>query len=183
MRLVMLGGPGSGKGTQLRRLSKALNLPGISVGEILRDAIAKNTFIGVKAKSHVAKGELVPDEIMIQFMRLRLLQEDANKGWLLEGYPRTAFQAEELEFLLEDFKQDLYGAIYLKLDPAIELERSLARGRPDDTLEILQRRIQQFRERTTPILEYYARRGKLFTIDAAGTPADVEAEILRQLKS
>ncbi|MEM9541547.1 MAG: nucleoside monophosphate kinase [Cyanobacteria bacterium P01_E01_bin.42] len=182
MRLVMLGGPGSGKGTQLRRLSQTLNMPGISVGEILRDAIAKNTFIGVKAKSYVENGDLVPDEIMIQFMRLRLLQDDVSKGWLLEGYPRTAFQAEELEFLLEDFKQDLDGAIYLKLDPEVSLERSLARGRPDDTREILQRRIKEFQERTTPILEYYARRGRLLTIDGKNTPSEVEAAILRQLK-
>ncbi|MGK7928926.1 MAG: adenylate kinase family protein [Spirulina sp.] len=179
----MLGGPGSGKGTQLQRLSKRLNLRGISVGEILRDAIAKDTFIGAKAKPHVEKGELVPDEIMIQFMRLQLLQEDANKGWLLEGYPRTAFQAEELDFLLEDFKQDLHGAIYLKLDPAIELKRSIARGRPDDNPEIVKRRIQSFQERSTPILEYYARRGKLLMVDASGSPAAVEAEILQKLES
>ena len=179
----MLGGPGSGKGTQLQRLGKALNLPGISVGEILRDAIAKNTFIGAKAKAYVERGDLVPDEIMIQFMRLRLLQEDVNKGWLLEGYPRTAFQAEELEFLLEDFQQNLSGAIYLKLDEAIELERSLSRGRPDDTPEIVRRRIQGFQERSAPILEYYARRGKLIVVNAEGTPDAVEAEIVRKLKS
>lgn len=183
MRLLILGGPGSGKGTQLQRLSKALNLSAISVGEILRESIAKNNFLGVKAKSYVESGEFVPDEMMIQLMRLRLLQEDAHKGWLLEGYPRTAFQAEELEFLLEDFKQDLDGVIYLKLEEAIEIERSLARGRPDDTPAIVQRRIQSFTERTSPILEYYARRGKLIVIHAEKAPDAVEAEILRKLKS
>ncbi|WP_348539912.1 MULTISPECIES: nucleoside monophosphate kinase [Spirulina sp. CCY15215] len=131
----------------------------------------------------VESGELVPDEMMIQLIRLRLLQDDTRKGWLLEGYPRTPFQAEELEFLLEDFKQDLYGAIYLKLEEAIEIERSLSRGRPDDTPAIVQRRIQGFTERTTPILEYYARRGKLIVINAEKAQATVEAEILRKLES
>jgi adenylate kinase len=182
VRLIILGGPGSGKGTQSSRLHDSLNLPVISTGEVLREAIAANTFLGAKAKPYVEKGELVPDELSIQFMRMRLLQPDTNKGWLLEGYPRTAFQAEELDFVLEDFSQQLDYAIYLKLDESVMIERSRARSRFDDQLEIVQRRIKLFRERTIPILEYYEPRQKLLTINADQSRELVEREILQNLR-
>jgi adenylate kinase len=181
VRLVILGGPGSGKGTQLRRLCSHLPIPGISVGDMLRNAIASDTFLGMKAKPYVEKGELVPDELMIQLMRLRLLQEDTHQGWIMEGYPRTAFQAEELDFVLDDFGQKLDWAIYLQLDEAVTIERSLARSRHDDTLEIVQRRIQLFKERTIPILEYYEPRQKLLKVNANQTPDAVEQEIIQQI--
>ncbi|MEM8639661.1 MAG: nucleoside monophosphate kinase [Cyanobacteria bacterium P01_G01_bin.54] len=180
---MILGGPGSGKGTQLRALSQALHLPSISVGEILRQAIAQNTFLGQQAERHLKKGELVPDGVMIQFMRLRLLQEDVKAGWLMEGYPRTAFQAEELHFLLEDFQQRLDWAIYLKVDAATMTARSAARSRSDDAPAVLQQRIKAFEERTLPILEYYGSRGRLLTIDAQADPEQVSREILQKLES
>ncbi|NEO84702.1 MAG: nucleoside monophosphate kinase [Spirulina sp. SIO3F2] len=183
MRLVILGGPGSGKGTQLRALSQALQLPSIAVGEILRTAIVQNTLLGQKAQTAVLQGQLVPDEVMIQFMRLRLLQEDAKVGWIMEGYPRTAFQAEELNFLLESFQQRLDWAIYLEVDEATMLERSAARSRADDAPEILQHRIKAFHERTLPILEYYAPRNRLLSINAQAAPDQVTAEILQKLES
>nr|WP_199303346.1 nucleoside monophosphate kinase [Oscillatoria sp. FACHB-1406] len=179
--MILLGGPGSGKGTQAQRLRDRYQLPTIAVGDILRDAIAAHTFLGMKAKPYVEKGDLVPDEFMIQFMRMRLLQPDTNNGWILEGYPRTAFQAEELNFLLEDFRQQLDWAIYLKLDEAVMVERSLARSRLDDTQDIIERRLKRFQQRTLPILEYYEPRQKLLTINAALTPEQVEAEILEKL--
>ncbi|MDY6782037.1 MAG: adenylate kinase [Cyanobacteriota bacterium] len=182
MRLIILGGPGSGKGTQSRRLHDSLNLPVISTGDVLRGAIAANTVLGAKAKSYVEKGELVPDELTIQFMRMRLLQPDTDNGWLLEGYPRTAFQAEELDFVLEDFQQQLDCAIYLKLDESVMVERSLARSRIDDQLEIVQRRIKLFKERTIPILEYYEPRQKLLTVNANQPPELVQQEILQHLQ-
>lgn len=183
MRLILLGGPGSGKGTQAQRLRDRYQLSTIAVGDILRDAIAADTFLGIKAKPYVETGDLVPDELMIQFMRMRLLQSDTNNGWILEGYPRTAFQAEELDFLLENFSQQLDRAIYLKLDEAVMVERSLARSRLDDRQEIIQRRLERFRQRTLPILEYYELRQKLLTINAALSPEQVEAEILEKLHS
>lgn len=177
----MLGGPGSGKGTQLERLCSQLQIPGISVGEILRDAIASDTFLGKKAKPYVEKGELVPDELIVQLMRLRLLQEDTQNGWIMEGYPRTVFQAEELDFVLEDFSQRLDNAIYLQLDEAVMIERTLERSRDDDTLEIIQRRIELFKERTIPILAYYEPRQKLLRVNGNQSPDAVEAEIMEQL--
>lgn len=181
MRLVILGGPGSGKGTQSKRLCDRLQIPAIATGEILRQAIVTHTVLGAKAKTYVEKGELVPDEMMIQFMRMRLLQPDLEKGWLLEGYPRTAFQAEELDFVLEDFGRTLNWAIYLRLDESTMIERSLARSRPDDQQNIIQRRLELFKERTIPILEYYELRQKLLTVDAEQAPELVEQEILTQL--
>jgi adenylate kinase len=179
---MILGGPGSGKGTQSRRLHDRLKLPVISTGEVLRNAIAANSFLGAKAKPYVERGELVPDELMIQFMRMRLLQPDLSNGWLLEGYPRTSFQAEELDFVLEDFQQRLDWAIYLELDESVTISRSLARSRHDDQIEIIQRRLKLFRERTIPILEYYEPRQKLLTINANQTPELVEQEILQKLE-
>ncbi|MBE9116810.1 nucleoside monophosphate kinase [Lusitaniella coriacea LEGE 07157] len=181
MRAIILGGPGSGKGTQSERLSNHLKIPVISTGDVLRNAIASKNFLGTKAKPYLEKGDLVPDELMIQFMRMRLLQPDVSEGWMLEGYPRTAFQAEELSFVLDDFKQRLDWAIYLELDEAVMVERSLARSRDDDQIEIVQRRIRRFKERTIPILEYYEPRQKLLRINANQTREQVEAEIIQKL--
>lgn len=183
MRLVILGGPGSGKGTQLRALGQALQLPTIAVGDILRDAIAQNTFLGQQAQSYVEQGKLIPDELMIQFMRLRLLQEDAQRGWILEGYPRTAFQAEELDFLLENFQQRLNWVIFLEVAEATMHKRSAQRSRADDAPAILEQRLQSFRELTLPILDYYEPRDRLLRIDAEAPPERITAEILQKLES
>lgn len=181
MRLVLLGGPGAGKGTQGKWLSERLKIPLISTGEVLRNAIALASDLGHQAKSYVEKGELVPDEMMIQFIRDRLLQSDTTPGWLLEGYPRTAFQAEELDFLLDELQQNLTGAIYLEVTEALMQQRSQSRGLPDDRAEIVQRRIELFRDRTLPILEYYDKRDRLLTIDGNATPEQVQRDILRVL--
>lgn len=211
MRLVILGGPGAGKGTQGQLLCRQLAIPLVSTGDILRLAIANQTELGRKAKSYVEKGELVSDSIMIEFMRERLLQPDAAKGWLLEGYPRTAFQAEELDFLLDDLGQRLNWAIYLKVSESVMLKRCLKRSqagsddtqsnssanlaadkdkskitsinspRSDDQPEIVKRRIKLFQERTVPILEYYGYRQRLLTIDAEQAPEQVKLGVLGQI--
>ncbi|HEY9901455.1 MAG TPA: nucleoside monophosphate kinase [Candidatus Sericytochromatia bacterium] len=130
MRLVILGGPGAGKGTQAQPLCRHLGISEISTSDILREAIASQTELGRQAQVYVEKGELVPDPILIEFMRQRLLQDDAAKGngWLLEGYPRTAFQAEELDFLLDDLGQQLDWAIYLQVPESVMMSRSIARS-------------------------------------------------------
>ncbi len=210
MKLVVLGGPGAGKGTQARQLCSQLGLSGISTSDLLRQAIASQSELGRKAQMYVEKGELVPDEIMIEFMRERLLQPDTAGGWLLEGYPRTAFQAEELDFLLEDLGQQLDWAIYLEVPESVMMNRSVKRlpsmrvseaapeepahsrtekgldftgeVRPDDHPEIVQRRIDLFYERTIPILEYYGYRHRLLTINADQSPEQVQQEILQKLQ-
>ncbi len=196
MRLVILGGPGAGKGTQARLLCSQLSISEISTSDILRHAIASQTDLGRQAQVYVEKGELVPDPILIEFMRERLLQPDAAKGrgWLLEGYPRTAFQAEELDFLLEELEQQLDWAIYLQVPESVMMSRSIARSRsskglaftgevrPDDHPEIVQRRIDLFHERTIPILEYYGYRHRLLTINGDQSPEQVQQDILQKLK-
>jgi len=196
VRLVILGGPGAGKGTQARQLCRQLSISEISTSDILRQAIASQTDLGRQAQVYVEKGELVPDPILIEFMRQRLLQPDAAKGrgWLLEGYPRTAFQAEELDFLLEELEQHLDWAIYLQVPESVMMSRSIARSRtskglaftgevrPDDHPEIVQRRIDLFHERTIPILEYYGYRQRLLTINGDQSPEQVQQDILQKLK-
>lgn len=181
MRLVILGGPGAGKGTQAASLCSQLGIPLISTGEILREAIAAQTDLGKQAEPYVEKGELVPDPMMISLIRERLVQPDTANGWLLDGYPRTAFQAEELDFLLDKLGQHLRWAIYLKLPDSALMERCLNRqdGRLDDKREIVQRRIDLFNERTIPILEYYDYRDRLLPINGAGSPEQVLREILQ----
>lgn len=198
MRLVILGGPGAGKGTQARMLCRQLGISEISTSDILRQAIASQTELGRQAQVYVEKGELVPDELMIEFMRERLLRDDAKgNGWLLEGYPRTAFQAEELDFLLEDLGQRLDWAIYLEVPESVMMSRCLDRSptlsdtlkgnppandsRPDDQPEIVQRRINLFHECTIPILEYYGYRQRLLTISGNQAPEQVQQEILQKL--
>lgn len=181
MRLVILGGAGAGKGTQARRLSTYLNVPAISTGDILRSGIASRTELGLQAQAFVEKGELVPDPTMIEFMRLRLLMFDVANGWVLDGYPRTAFQAEELDFLLDDLGQRLDWAIWLDVAESILVTRSIERSLPDDKPEIIQRRIELFRERTALILDYYQQRDRLITINGNQSPEQVEKDILQKI--
>lgn len=181
MRLVILGGAGAGKGTQAQRLSTHLNIPWISTGDILREAIASATPLGIQAQAYVEKGELIPDPMMIEFMRQRLLLPDVTNGWILDGYPRTAFQAEELDFLLDDLAQQLDKAIWLDVPEAVLMSRSVARSLLDDQPEIVQRRIQVFQERTVPILEYYEYSQRLIAINGNQPPEQVEQDILRKL--
>ncbi len=182
MRLIILGSPGSGRGTQSKRLSKNFNIPEISTGNILREGMALGTDLGNQAKAYVEKGEWVPDEIIIEFMQQRLLQSDVTGGWVLEGYPRTAFQAEELDFLLERLEQKLKWAIYIEVSESVMMERCLKRSLKEDDPDIVKRRIENFRESTIPILEYYDRRGRLLTIDGSLSPDLVEKNILNSLK-
>jgi adenylate kinase len=188
MRLVILGGPGAGKGTQAEWLHRHLEVSWIATGDILRTAIAardsdgdSQTELGRQAQNYVERGELVPDEVMIHFIRQRLLRPDATSGWILDGYPRTAFQAEELDFLLEDLNQRVDYAIVLEAPESVLINRSLSRGREDDSLEAIQRRIELFLERTAPLLEYYQMRHCLLRINSDQPIEQVQQEILKKL--
>lgn len=181
VKLIILGGPGAGKGTQAVRLSKTLGIPRISTGDILREAIAAGTELGKQVRAQVEQGELVPDPAMIQLIRERLLQADVAQGWLLEGYPRTAFQAEELDFLLDDLEQHLDQAIWLEVSDSMLMSRSLGRGRVDDTEYTIQRRMALFAERTTPLTDYYEFRDRLLRVNGEQAIAAVEQEIVQRL--
>lgn len=181
MRLVLLGGPGAGKGIQSHRLSQRLQVPGISTGNLLREAIASQNPLGKEAEPYLNRGELLPDPMMINFMRSRLVQPDCERGWILEGYPRTAFQAEELDFLLEDLEQPLTCAVYLEISEKVMIERSLVRSLVDDQPDIIQKRIDSFQERIALLLEYYAGKKKLMTLSAEDSPKNIEMLIFQQI--
>lgn len=183
MRLVILGGPGAGKGTQAQQLCSNLSIPLLALGDILREAIVSETDLGKLAMPYVETGELVPDATMIQFIRRRLLLWDVFNGWVLEGYPRTAFQAEELDFLLSDLAQQLDWAIWLKVPTEVLLSRSIERDRSDDSPEILQRRLDLYHEQTLPIVDYYEHRKKLLIINGDQSPEQVQQDILKVVNS
>ncbi len=183
VRLIILGGTGSGKSTQAQRLSEGLQIPIISTGNLLRSEIEKENDLGNQVKPHFEKGELIPDPILIDIMKEHLIKPDLCQGWLLEGYPRTAFQAEELDFLLEDLNQSLNWAIYLKISDQTMLERSLQRNLNDDTREVIETRIKMFYQFTVPILEYYEKKYHLLTINGEQSLEDVEREIIANLEN
>jgi len=199
VKLVILGGSGSGKSTQGQRLCRHFDIPHVSTGEILRQAMSGDKLLpswevnqgldghaslnnlGRYAQPYVEKGELVPDDMMIELIRMQFKQLDVNSGWLLEGYPRTAFQAEELDFLLDSLGQKLDWAIYLQVPEAVMVSRCLGRSLPDEQPEIVQRRIELFYDRTIPILEYYDRRRRLLTINGDQLREVVQQSILNLL--
>ncbi|MBF2036163.1 MAG: adenylate kinase [Leptolyngbyaceae cyanobacterium T60_A2020_046] len=177
----MLGGPGAGKGTQAKRITRALSIPWISTGDLLYRAIEAHTPLGDAVRPLVEKGELIDDSTMIDLMRDRLQKPDAQRGWLLDGYPRTAFQAEELDFLLDDIHQQVDCAIWLDVPKPTLIARSLERSRSDDNPEAVERRIELLYERTVPILDYYDYRKKLIRVDGSRPPDEVAAEIQSKL--
>ncbi len=178
IRLVILGAVGAGKTTQAHRLAARYGIPAIAMGELLRAEVSANTALGERARPFLEAGKLIPDELAIAFMRARLQAPDTGHGWLLEGYPRTAFQAEELDFLLDDLGCPLDRAIYLRVPDDMLMARSLARGGCDDTPDLIRTRLQEFADRTTPLLDYYDYKGRLLTVDGAGTVEDITAAIL-----
>ncbi|WP_346292483.1 adenylate kinase [Sphaerothrix gracilis] len=183
MRLVLLGGPGAGKGTQAQRLKEDLGIVWISTGDVLRQEIAAGSALGVQVKAAVEQGDLVKDETIIKLMRQRLQQPDVASGWLLDGYPRTAFQAEELDFLLEDLDQKLDRAIWLEVPKSVLRARSLARSRTDDHPEAIARRIELSYEQTLPMLDYYDYRQKLLRINGNQPPEQVWQSLQQALST
>lgn len=167
--LIFLGPPGSGKGTQAQELSTELNIPHISTGEMLRAAIAKKTPLGQKAQGYVDKGELVPDDLLLGLIEERLKEEDAQQGWILDGFPRNVDQAEFLDKLLQKLAKFSEQAINLDVPDPVIIDRLLLRGqkegRKDDNEETIRRRLEVYREKTQPVLEYYRQEDRLSSVD------------------
>ncbi len=181
MRLVILGATGSGRGTQSELLCQRLDIKAISTGDMLREAIEAQTELGQQVQPYVMKGELAPDEIMIALIRERIQLPDVAAGWILDGHPRTAFQAEELDFLLDDLNQSLNWVLWLEVPEEVLIQRSLERSREDDQVEVVKRRIQLFHERTLPMLEYYEARGRLLKVDGSQSKETVHQTIVTGL--
>jgi adenylate kinase len=191
MRLILLGPPGSGKGTQAQRLVQRYGIVQLSTGDMLRAAVAAQTPIGLKAKDIMAAGGLVPDEIVVGIIADRIEQPDAVNGFILDGFPRTVPQAEALDALLEQKQMTLDAVIELRVNEGVLLERverraaeMRARGeavRADDTPEVLTRRLASYRDQTEPLIHYYSDRRKLATVDGMMSIEDVTEEIGRIL--
>jgi adenylate kinase len=193
MRLILLGPPGSGKGTQAQRLVQRYGIVQLSTGEMLRAAVAAQTPVGLKARDIMASGGLVPDDIVIGIISDRLDQPDAARGFILDGFPRTVPQAEALDELLKKKHMKLDAVIELRVNESALLQRvetraaeMRARGedvRIDDTPEVLTRRLASYRSQTEPLIHYYSERRKLLTVDGMMTIEHVTREINRILQA
>lgn len=185
MRLVLLGAPGSGKGTQAAMLKAALKVPHISTGDLLRAAVKAGTPLGLIAKAVMEAGKLVSDDIVLDMLEERLAQPDVGGGFILDGYPRNLAQCEALEALLARIGQPLDIAIKLKVPSELIVERiagrAAAEGRKDDTPETVRERLRVYAEQTAPVAEHFASLGTLRIVDGVGDVEEVFRRILAAL--
>jgi adenylate kinase len=180
VRLVLLGPPGAGKGTQAVRLCADRRLVHLSTGDLLRQAVKDGTETGKRAKSYMDRGELVPDAVVLDLVRERLASPAAKQGFLLDGYPRNVAQAQALERELG--AKPIDAVVHLRLDDAEIVRRLLQRGRKDDTESVVKNRLDVYRAETTPLIDYYGKRGLIRTVDALGTVEQVYARIGKALE-
>jgi len=186
-RIVLLGPPGAGKGTQATSLIEALGIPHVSTGDMLRAAVKAGTPVGRKAKAVMDSGELVSDEIVIGIAEERLSEADAGSGFLLDGFPRTIAQADALESLLGRLGVEVDCCLALTVDNEAVVQRLLKRaeieGRADDNEETIRERMRVYDSETAPLLEFYASRDRLIEVDGMGTVEEVGERIRKSLNS
>jgi adenylate kinase len=179
VRLVLLGPPGAGKGTQAAKLAEKLQIPHLSTGELFRDNISTGTKLGLEAKRYLDAGDLVPSELTNELVDDRLTKPDASDGFILDGYPRSVAQAEALHDMLERRGTHLDAVVEFRVAEDELFERLRARGRADDTDDVIRNRMNVYRDETAPLIEYY--RKELKTVDAVGTVDEVFARTLQAL--
>lgn len=179
MRLVLLGPPGAGKGTQAKLLEEKLGVPHISTGDLFRANMSEGTPLGVEAKEYIDAGKLVPTDVTARMVESRLAEDDAKEGFLLDGFPRTVEQAEILKDLLAKDGLKLDGVLNFKVSEDVVVERMLARGRADDTEETIRTRLEVYREETAPLIEHYA--DAIIPVDAEGTVEEINQRALDQI--
>jgi adenylate kinase len=179
VRLVLVGPPGAGKGTQAVRLAERLDVPHISTGDLFRANLSRQTPLGLAAKRYMDAGELVGDEVTVGMVRDRLLEEDAAKGFILDGFPRTVAQADALAEMLAAALNDLDAVVALEVPEDVLVQRLLSRGRADDTEDVIRRRQEVYRQETFPLLEHYG--NVLVTVDAVGEVEEITERVLSAL--
>ncbi len=181
LSLVLLGPPGSGKGTQAALLAERLGIPAISTGDIVRGAIAEGSELGQRVEQIVASGNLVDDATMGEIVRQRLAQDDASGGFLLDGYPRTLPQAATLDSVLTDLGRTLSGVIMIDVPVEELVGRMLGRGRADDKEDVIRQRLAVYTEQTEPLIDHYSAEGSLLSIDGSQSVEGVNSAILSAL--
>ena len=186
MNVLLLGPQGSGKGTQAKRIEAEYGIPHIATGDMLRAAIEEGTELGERVKPILESGQLVPDELMIDLIRERLGQPDAERGFILDGFPRTSPQADALDEMLDDIGRRLSIVFEFQLPDDIARERLVRRaeleGRPDDTPDVIDRRLELYHELTEPLVEHYRLQGNLIGIHGDRPVNEVFAEIQQALE-
>ena len=186
MNLLVLGPQGSGKGTQAARLSADHGIPHVATGDMFRTAIAARTELGRRVEPILASGELVPDELTVALIRERLSQPDARDGFVLDGFPRTLEQAEELDAMLAEIGRSLDAVLFFDIPDEVAVERLVIRaeqeGREDDQPEVIARRLAIYHELTEPVVERYRATGTLVPLHASRTVGEVAAEIAEALE-
>jgi adenylate kinase len=186
MRIIMLGPPGVGKGTQAKLLASQLSIPHVSTGDMMRSAIAEKTPLGLQAKGYIDQGKLVPDDLVIALIRDRLQKSDCAKGVVLDGYPRTIEQAKALDVLFKELGSSVSHVLELS-SPEDELVRRILKrgqdsGRTDDNEEVIRQRLTVYHTQTAPLSEYYKKQGKLHLVPGLDTVENISAK-LRQVVS
>jgi adenylate kinase len=187
IRLLLIGPPGAGKGTQAALLAQHFGIPAISTGDIFRENVRNETELGLKAKSFMDRGEYVPDSLTNDLVRDRLSQDDAAAGFLLDGYPRTIDQVNELDEMLAEQKTQLDVVVQLTADHEELLRRLSGRaaeqGRSDDTPDVISRRLSVYDEQTAPLIDVYASRSLVAKVDGLGEISDVTARIVEVINA
>ena len=186
MNLLVLGPQGSGKGTQAKRISDAHSIPHVSTGDMFREAIAAGTPLGNEVAPILASGELVPDDLTVALIRARLGQDDARRGFVLDGFPRNVQQAEALDEMLAEIGRGIDTVLFFDVSDALAAERirsrAAAEGRTDDTPEVIARRLAIYHEQTEPVVERYRAAGILVPLRAQLSVDEVSAQILEALR-
>jgi adenylate kinase len=173
----MIAPPGAGKGTQAERLSDRYDHPHVETGDIIRTAIKNETTAGQKAKKYVDKGKLVPDEVVVELIEERIERPDCRQGFILDGFPRTLPQAEALDEMMDNHDLSLDAVLHLDVSDEEVTERLLDRGRDDDTPEAIDQRLEEYRNKTAPLIDYYSEQGLLVEVDGEQSIEEVTASI------